>query len=67
MFFLYFSFWGHFKTFSAIWAILRFVLSSKTVLGSTHIVEQLSFTMFLSILTFEFDLILGSFFYFLGP
>ena len=35
--------------------------------GVTHIVEQLSFSMFLSILTFEFDLILGSFFIFLGP
>ena len=42
-------------------------LGSTTVLGSAHIVEQLSFAMFLSILTFEFDLILGSFFYFLGP
>ena len=35
-------------------------------LGSTRIVEQLSFTMFLSILTFEFELILGSFFTFWG-
>ena len=33
----------------------------KKFLGSTHIVEQLSFSMFLSILTFELDLILGSF------
>ena len=32
-----------------------------------HIVEQHSFSMFLSILTFEFDLILGSFFTFWGP
>ena len=37
------------------------------VLGSTHVVEQLSFSMFLSILTFEFDLILGSFFTFRSP
>ena len=29
--------------------------------GSTHVVEQFSFSMFLSILTFDFDLILGSF------
>ena len=34
---------------------------SKTVLGSTHVVEQLSFSMLPSILTFDFDLILGSF------
>ena len=36
-------------------------LGSTTVFGSTHIVEQLSFSIFLSILTFEFDLILGPF------
>ena len=39
----------------------------KTVLGSTYVVEQLSFSMFPSILTFDFDLILGSFFTLLGP
>ena len=39
----------------------------KTVLGSTHIVKQLSFSMFPSILTFDFDLILGSFLTFGGP
>ena len=38
-----------------------------TVLGSTHVVEQLSFSMFPSTLAFDFDLMLGSFFYFLGP
>ena len=38
-----------------------------TVLGSAHVVEQLSFSMFPSILRFDFDLILGSFFTFLGP
>ena len=32
-----------------------------TVLGSTHVVEQLSFAMFLSILTSDFDLISGLF------
>ena len=37
-----------------------------TVLGSTHAVEQLSFSMISLILTIEFDLILGSFFTFLG-
>ena len=40
---------------------------SKTVLGSTHVVEQLSFAMLPSILTFDFDLILGSIFTFRGP
>ena len=40
---------------------------SNTVLGSTHAVEQLSFSMFSSILIFDFYLILGSFFTFLGP
>ena len=34
---------------------------SKTVLGSTHVVEQLSFSMLPSILIFDFDLLLGSF------
>ena len=32
-----------------------------TVLGSTHVVEQLSFSMFPSTLAFDFDLLLGSF------
>ena len=41
--------------------------SSTTVLGLNHVVEQLSFSMFLSILTFYFDLILGSLFNFWGP
>ena len=39
----------------------------KPFLGSTHVVEQLSFSMFPSILTFDFDLILVSFFNFWGP
>ena len=39
----------------------------KTVLGSPHVVEQLSFSMLPSILTFDFDLILGSFLTFWGP
>ena len=41
--------------------------SSKTVFWSTHVVEQLSFSMLPSILKFDFDLILGSFLKFLGP
>ena len=36
-------------------------------MGSTHVVEQLSFSLFLSIQTFDFDLILGSFLTFWGP
>ena len=39
----------------------------ETVLGSTHVVEQLSFSVFPSILTFDFDLIFGSSFTFSGP
>ena len=37
-----------------------------TVLGFTYVVEQLSSSLFLSILTFGFDLILGSIFTFWG-
>ena len=37
------------------------------VLGSTHVVEQLSFSMFLSILIFDFYLIWSNFFSFGGP
>ena len=39
----------------------------ETALGSTHIVQQLSFSLFPSILMFNFDLILGLFLTFLGP
>ena len=46
---------------------LRLGKGSKTVLGYTHVVEQLLFSMFPSILTNDFDLILGSFFTLLGP
>ena len=38
-----------------------------TGLWSTHVVEKLSFSLFPSILTFDFDLILGSFLTFWGP
>ena len=38
----------------------------KNCLGSTHVVEQLSFSMLLSILTFDL-LIFGATFDFLGP
>ena len=40
---------------------------SNTGLGSTYVVEQLSFSLFLSILTFDFDLILGLLLTFWGP
>jgi len=36
-------------------------------LGSTHVVEQLLFSIVPSILTFTFDLISGSFLTFWGP
>ena len=36
-------------------------------MGSTRVVKQLSFCMFLSNLTLDFDLILGSSFTFRGP
>ena len=39
----------------------------QIVLGSTHIVQQLLFSLFPSILAFDFDLILGLFWTFLGP
>ena len=57
----FFTFWGPNGLF------LGSGFGSKTVLGSTHVVEQLSFSMFPSILTFVFDLILGSFLSFWGP
>ena len=34
---------------------------------STHVVEQLLFSIVLSILTFDFDMIFGSFLTFWGP
>ena len=42
-------------------------LGSKPFFWSTHVAKQLLFFIVLSILTFEFDLILGSFLRFLGP
>ena len=51
----FFTFWGPNELFFELGK------GSNTVLGSTHVVEQLSFSMFSSILTFDFDLILGSF------
>ena len=39
----------------------------EIILGSTYVVEHFSFCMFSSILIFDFYLISGSFFTFLGP
>ena len=59
---------GSFLTFGALMGyILGLGKVSKTVFGSTHVVEQMSFSMFPSILIFDFDLILGSFLTFWGP
>ena len=56
-----FTFWGPNELFLGLRQGLN------TVLGSTHVVEQLSFCMFSSILIFDFYLILGSFLTFWGP
>ena len=62
---LHTSFWGYFEPF---WGITcYFGLSSKTVLGSTHIVEQLSFSMLCSILTVDFGKPFAYFSTFWGP
>ena len=59
---------GSFLTFWGLNGLfLGFGKGSYTVLGSTHVVEQLSYSLFLSILTFDFFLILGSFLTFWGP
>ena len=39
----------------------------ENVFGSTHVIEQLLFSIVPSILTFDFELILGSFLTILGP
>ena len=41
--------------------------SPRTDLGSAHVVKQFLFSIVPSILTLDFDLILGSFFTFWGP
>ena len=62
------QFWGNFLLF---WALTGYFgglgWAQQTDFWSTHVVEQLSFPLFLSILTFDFDLILGLFFTFWGP
>ena len=42
-------------------------IKKKKCLWSTYVVDLLSFSMFPLILTFDFDLISGSFFTFWGP
>ena len=60
-------FWGHFELF---WVPNELFLgsgySSRTVFGSPHIVKQLLFSIVPSILTLDFDLILGVISRFLG-
>ena len=55
------TFWGPNGLF------LRWGQGSKTVFGSTYAVGQLLFSIVAPLLTFDFDLILGSFLNFLGP
>ena len=43
------------------WTGLGVGVRFDNCLGSTHVVEQLSFFMFPSTLAFDFDLLLGSF------
>ena len=57
----FFTFWGPNGLFFGL------EQGSKTVCGSTHVVEQLSFSMFPSILTYDFTSILGLFLTFLDP
>ena len=55
------AFWGKEIGYFEGWGQVQIVL------GSTHIVQQLLFSLFPSILMFDFDLILGLFLTFLGP
>ena len=55
-----FYFWGPNGLF------LGSAYGSKTILESTHVVEQLLFSLFSSIVNFYFHLILGLFFTFWG-
>ena len=58
---LFLTFWGPNGQFLGLMKV------SKTVLGSTHVVEQVSFCVFSSILIFDFYLISGLFLTFWGP
>ena len=57
----FFQFKGCFGLFGPKCAILRVRIRFRNCFGSTHIVQQLLFSMFPSILTFDLDLILGFF------
>ena len=58
---LFLTFWGPNGLFLGLgWGL-------KTVLGSTHVVEQISLSKSPSFLIFDFDLILRSFWTFCGP
>ena len=59
---------GYLLLFGALMVFfLGSMWGSKTVFGSTHVVEQHLFSMIPLNLIFEFDLILGSFLSFSGP
>ena len=58
---MFLTFWGPNGLF------LELGQGSITVLGSTHLVEQLLFSIVPPILTFDFELSLGSFLPFWGP
>ena len=53
-----FDFWGPY--WDNLWVLVCFI----NWFGSTHVVEQLLFFIFSSVLTFDFDLLLRSFFTF---
>ena len=55
------AFWGKEIGYFEGWGQVQIVL------GSTHIVQPLLFSLFPSILMFDFDLILGPFLTFWGP
>ena len=55
------AFWGKEIGYFEGWGQVQIVL------GSTHIVQQLLFSLFPSILTFEFCIVLGLFLTFVAP
>ena len=58
---------GHFDVLGPNELFSGLGVVKKTVLGSTHVVKQLLFSKIPKILTFDFDLIFGSFLSFWGP
>ena len=60
-------FWGCFAFLGPWWAVFRVGVGLRTGFGCSNGIKQLLFSTFPSILTFDFDLIMGSFFYFCGP